>query len=197
MSKKYILILSVLLPVSLKASVSVSMGLLRNMNTVQDRDGKETRDPFMPMLKVGWTSDWSLYGLRLSPHAFYALSSRESDDSFGGDYSVNIYGFLYDLIYPVNANLGLRFGLGNVIKSIEGEGGTVTIPNGDGTATAYKPGEKVTSYTGTLNFGADYTFGSPLLFVKNLGLRFEYLMMSPLKNDKRTGYLMLSLQGYF
>lgn len=178
------------------SSLSVSAGVLKNMNTVQDRDGKETSDPAMPMVKVGYTTESSFYGLRLSPHFFWAASSRESNDSFGGDYSVRIYGFLYDLIYPLNSNLGLRFGLGNVIKKIEGEGGAVTVPNGFSTTTAYRPGEASTSYTGTVNLGFDYIVPTATL-IKNLGLRGELLVMSPLKNDKRAGYLILSLQGYF
>lgn len=181
---------------STNASFSASVGLLKNMNTVQDEVGEETSDPFMPMVKVGYTSLESYLGFRLSPHFFWSMSSKESNDSYGGDYSVRIYGFLYDVIYPINTNMGLRFGLGNVIKSIAGEGGTVTIPNGNETATAYRPDEKSTSYSGTMNLGFDYTMPTTLLGLTNTGLRAEYLLMSPLRS-RRTGYLMLSLQGYF
>ncbi|MFT6071222.1 MAG: hypothetical protein ACJAT2_001494 [Bacteriovoracaceae bacterium] len=183
---------------AMSSGVQVSMGVFKNMTQYQDKDAKDDRDPYLPMVDIGYNFE-RVWGLIFSPQFFYAFGSKQSNDSYGGDYKVKTYGLLYDFLYPFNEGLAFRFGFGNVIKSFKGEGGEVTVPNGSGTSTAYKPEKSEKSHTGTLNLGVETTFPSdlmPMMFTY-LGARAEFLISSPLKSSKRSSFLMISFQGYF
>lgn len=179
-----------------------SLGVYRSLEKFEDEEANEDKDPFRPMIKLGYKFP-VFYSVNFSPQFFYTFGSKESNDSFGGDYSVKIYGFLFDVLYPIYdtsfGSFSIRTGLGHIVKSIKGEGGEVTVPNGTGTTTAYRPEESDKSHTGTLNLGFDFTMASSALFLslKQLGFRFEYLASSLFRSEKRAGHLMLSLQGYF
>lgn len=177
------------------SSPHVSVGLFRNFDTIQDEDGLETKDPFYAMVQIGYNFA-PIFGFIFSPQFIFATTSNNSNDEYGGDYSTKTYGFLYDFLYPFGTGMAFRFGIGNIIKSTSGDGGVVTIPNGTGTATAYKP-EDSKSYTGTLNLGFETVFTSSLFILTHTGLRLEYLISSPFKGTRRSGYLTFSVQGYF
>jgi hypothetical protein len=90
-------------------------------------------------------------------------------------------------------------GLGNFRKSIKGEGGTVTIPNGSGTATAYKPGKAQESYTSTLNLGADWQFskGYGGDTINGYGLSLETFWNELLDSKKRMFTVQFGFTAYF
>jgi hypothetical protein len=53
-----------------------------------------------------------------------------------------------------------RYGFSNYITKLGGDGSTLTLNNGTGTATFYTPSETKTSYTASADFAADMMFSS-------------------------------------
>lgn len=168
------------------------------MEKFQDKDGKEDRGSIAPMLKIGHNFRLTRK-LGFSPQLGYIFNSNDSDDSYGGDYKIRTVFILYDVIYPVSNSVMIRFGLGNFIRSTKGDGGTVEVPNGGGTATSYRPSDSVKSYVGSINLGLDLrpSFLPYRNKLRKFGMRFEYHLISGFKSDKRTEYLTASFQRYF
>ena len=145
----------------------------------------------------------AFWDLGFSPQLAYVHHLPSSNDSYGGDYSMRTIMMLYDFVWvPGGASFGsdvplaVRFGIGNFMKSIKGKGGKVTVPNGSSTITAYRPGKRVTTYSGTFNLGVDMTFRPWLDSFEKMGARFETFMFSPLSSEKRTFAFNLVLVGY-
>jgi len=179
------------------ASTNVFLGAYKPLNDVQDKKGKISKNPLSPALSIG--KNFQLMDrFGFSPQLGYIYHSNHSDDSYG-KYTVRTIFLLYDFIWvPEMANsLALRFGVGNFIKSVEGEGGQVTIPNGSGTASATRPSGKKTSYSNTFNFGADWNWGIKGDWFENVGLRFETFVFRPLSKDYRNYAFNVGMLIYF
>lgn len=179
-------------------SAHISTGFYKSLHDVQDKDGDELQNPLHPMIGIGdnWkiSTDWGF-----SPQLKYIYNRQVSDDSYN-DYSVHTFVLLYDFIWvPVDSmqSFALRFGLGTFIKRIKGEGGTVTIPNGTGTMSAYRPDETETSYSSTFNLGGDLMLDLFKDYFANTGLRLETFIFRPLSQEHRTYAYTLSMVGYF
>lgn len=184
-------------------AIHTYLGTYKMLEKTQDQAGSHADNKFNPMFGVGGNFS-AFWGLGFSPQLAYVHHIPNSDDSYGGDYSMRTIMMLYDFVWvPGGGDYGsrvpwaVRFGVGNFMKSIKGEGGKVTVPNGTSTIKQYRPGKRVTTYTGTFNLGADFTFNAFQDWFDVFGLRFETFMFSPLNSEKRTYAFNLLAVGYF
>jgi len=164
-----------------------SVGVHKTLKEFQDSKGKEDEKPFSPF--IGWGHHFNLFQSRFgfSPQIGYIHTKQTANDSFGKQKIHTIF-LNWDFLYvPTFSNqLAFRFGVGNFIKRISGEGGTVEIPNGSGTDQALRPDKTVNSYSSTLNLGTDFNFNmNPLGWVNDLGLRFELFTFRPFSKENR------------
>lgn len=136
----------------------VSLSAYRLDDKVQDDRGDEASDPIQPALSIGHTFDMGLGwfdSVHFSPRLGYVRDLEPSRDSYGQQRIEHIY-VLYDFVSPIADSTFLRYGFGSFLKRVSGDGGSLTIPNGSGTATAYRPEGTKTSSTATTNLGIDY-----------------------------------------
>ena len=177
-------------------SAHLSTGIYKSLIDVQDKNGKEVTNPFSPALSVGSNFKFT-DGFGFSPQLGFVYHTVQTDDSYG-DYKMYSIFLLYDFIWVPQSyqSFALRFGLGTFRKTITGKGGTVTIPNGTGTATAYRP-ESATSYSGTFNLGTDFKFNMRTNWFTNFGLRFEVFAFRPLSQEYRNYTYNLGFLAYF
>jgi hypothetical protein len=177
-------------------SIHVSSGVYKSLIDVQDKNGKEVKNPFSPALTVGSNFKFA-DGFGFSPQLGFVYHTVETDDSYGKYKMYSIF-LLYDFMWvPQDYQFfALRFGLGTFRKTISGQGGTVTIPNGNSTATAYRP-ESSTSYSSTINLGTDFNFNMSTQWFTNMGVRFEVFAFRPLSQEYRTYTYNLGLVAYF
>ena len=192
-----IFLISIVLLVSYPALAwQFSAGVYKSLLDVQDKKGDEVKNPFSPVISVG--TNFQLSGsFGFSPQLGYIYHTVESDDSYG-KYKMSTIFLLYDFIWiPSDYQfLALRFGLGTFRKTITGEGGTVTIPNQNTTATAYRP-ESSTSYSSTFNLGGEFRFDVSSDWFNGAGARIETFIFRPLSQEFRSYTYQLALVGYF
>lgn len=180
-----------------------TVGTYKMLEDTQTSSGGDATNAFNPMIGVGgnFSLPWSGWGF--SPQLGYVRHIVKTNDSYGGDYEIQTIMMLYDFVWVPELFSGsgvpfaIRMGLGNFRRSTKGKGGTVTIPNGNSTATAPRPSSSEPSYTGTFNLGADFTFGALADWMTNTGLRFETFTFSPLNKEKRTYAFNFMAVAYF
>jgi hypothetical protein len=122
----------------------------------------------------------------LSPEFGWVLHG-EGEDS----YSKNTYYLLTDLIYPITADLVLRYGYGLFMTRISGDGEAIQLNNGTATATFYTAGEASTSYNSTLNLGFEYVVRADATF------RVQSFIFQPFSSTDREVSYMLSYAFFF
>jgi hypothetical protein len=200
--KKMILLLCLLVIGfnSANAKSHFSIGFNKNLKDTQNSSGKVDDKPYSPYLS--WGSHFKIADSRFgfSPQLGYIHTNQTANDSYGKQ-KIHSFFLHWDFIYaPEFLNqFAFRFGVGNFIKRTTGEDGTVTIPNGTGTATARRPGSTVNSYSNTFNFGADYNFDLNFsgAWFTDLGIRFETFIFRPLSQDYRSYAFNLGILLYY
>lgn len=178
----------------------VTLGFFRLDEKVQNSNGKEVDDPFSPAISLGhdWQTPWGQW--QFSPRLGYIQNQMVANDSYGGHKVETLY-ILWDAFHPWqgSSTSGWRVGLGSFMKTIKGPGGTVTVPNGSGTATAYRPDGSSKSATASLNGGFDWVFkdnmGGGIL--SSLGLTGELFLFETINSKQRLFGYNLSLVGFF
>jgi hypothetical protein len=190
------LILSLLLLPEARA-YDVGITATQAQDKTQTQSGSEASDPIGYGIAFG--HEWQMFTTtKFAPRAGYIKNEVQSKDHYSGKYKSETVYILYDFIHPLNFGntLWFRGGIGNHIKRIKGDGGTVTIPNGGGTATAYKPGKTQQSFTSTLNLGLDWRFSQDFSST-NYGLSFETFWSEIFDSKKRMFTLHLAFVAYF
>ena len=175
------------------------LGFNKVLKDTQNSKGKVEEKPFSPTIGFGYNFNLLESGFGFSPQIGYIHTKQVTNDSFG-DQKVHTIFLNWDFIWisSLSDRLGFRFGIGNFIKRTSGEGGTVTIPNGTGTAQARRPGGTVSSYSSTINLGADYNFGLGMAsWIEDIGLRFELFTFRPLSSENRNYAFNLGALLYF
>ena len=127
----------------------------------------------------------SYMGHMIMPEIGYVHYTGLSDD-----YSKKSMYFLADVGYKLGANFILKYGFGFFRTSIGGDGETINLNNGSSTQDFYQPSESVTTYSSTLNFGAEFAATSKVAF------RFESFLHGYLSSTKRDLSYMFSLTYY-
>lgn len=201
MMNKLIFIL-ILLSISVHSGAKshFSTGVHKALKDVQDSKGNVEDKPFSSF--IAWGYHFKLFESRygFSPQIGYIHNKEVANDSFG-DQKVHTFFLNWDFLYvpEFSDQFAFRFGIGNFIKRISGEGGTVEIPNGGGTDLARRPSKTVTSYSSTFNFGADYNFNVGPFgdYISDLGLRFELFTFRPLSQENRNYAFNLGVLIYY
>lgn len=153
----------------------------------QDENGDDEKDPLSFGVTIG--HQWAMAPkLHFAPRLSYIKHSEKSRDSYS-DYKVQSYIVALDVLYLISDTepLYLRLGVGNFIKEIKGEGGTTIVPNGSGTAVAYRPSGKSTSQTAIANLGVDWRFDLWGSMEKSYGTSFSLMFTQP--TDSRKTYV--------
>jgi len=180
------------------SAVSLGVGLFNPFDKTQDGSGQDQSDPVSPTISL--SHSWNIFGTTsFAPVVGYTQFTNNTNDRYGGSYSVDSLYILYDFLTPLSdsGDLSLRWGLGSIRKQISGDGGQVTIPNGSGTADVYKPSISKPSSTVSLNLGLDYRFGVAGLAGTDQGVRLEFFVIQPLDKIKRTLALSFNYVLYF
>ena len=195
---RFFLFLFFLYSSSLASAFDVGLGFYKPDEKVQASSGGEKPDPTSPGISIGHL--WSFSVFDFAPRFGYIKHQNNSDDSYGS-YKVETMYLLYDLSHRLEfsgpGEARINFGVGTFAKKITGEGGTVEIPNGSGTATATRPGDAKTSYTLSADLGFDYRWGSTGDTVKGYGLQGYLFAHQPLNNKKRLYALSLQFLVLF
>ncbi len=196
---KLISILTLLILQSLTShAFDVGLGVVKPFDKTQVNSGADESDPFSPNISLG--HQWDFFGgYVFAPRFGYTRYTNTTNDRYGGDYTIESFYLLYDFLSPLSnvSPLYLRYGIGTFQKKIKGEGGAVTIPNGNGTATAYRPDSSKSTATLSLNLGIDYKLGSYGMTVKDQGIRGELFIIQPLDKYKRMFSMMAEYVLFF
>lgn len=180
-------------------SWSFSLGVYKPDPKVQNSSGSEKDDPYSPFLAFGWHIPVKYSWMPdFVPRVGYIYNKNNSNDHYTS-YKIETFTLLYDFLYRPRGwrQTSFRYGLGSFIQKITGEGGVVTVPNGSGTSTAYRPSGASQSSTLTLNAGVDFRMndrvGSTL---KDYGFNFETFYFDP---GGKASFLafQIAMTGYF
>lgn len=96
----------------------------------------------------------------------------------------------YDFTYRMNPLIIFRYGLTTFAFMNGGDGGDVTLRNGNSTATFYAPDETRTSYVSSLDLGVEY------FFRPRFSARLQAYVARFLSGDARSVYYTLSVNYY-
>lgn len=175
-----------------------SFGITQPQEKVQNRKGSTASNPISPYLAFGHTFSlteaWSF-----APRLGYIKNTVKSDDHYSR-YKIETFFLLYDFTWKrsFDSKFYPRLGIGTFLKKTKGEGGTVTVPNGGGFSTAYRPGTSKASATATLNLGIDWKFNESLSAPgRGFGATAEAFIYEILEERKRLLTLSLGLFYYF
>jgi hypothetical protein len=154
-------------------SYSPQVGTYQN-----DRLGGTESFSFNPGIAFNMLRQWS------GNHYFAPEIGFVSHDVAVDDYSKSTTYILYDIAYAFSKSMYLRYGLGNFMTKISGDGGERELNNGTGTSTFYLPAEDSQSYNTTLNLGLEFKVRETISF------RGEFFIFSPLSGDRNVSFLM-------
>jgi hypothetical protein len=96
----------------------------------------------------------------------------------------------YNFSYILSQRFIFRYGLTTHWYKIKGEGGTVSLRNGDGYTNFKAPDKEVTTYFTTLNLGSEFFFN------KGLALRFDLNMMNVNELEQRAYNYLFTVNFY-
>lgn len=102
----------------------------------------------------------------------------------------NIIFLHYNFSYILSQRFIFRYGLTTHWYKIKGEGGTVSLRNGDGYTNFKAPDKEVTTYFTTLNLGSEFFFN------KRLALRFDLNMMNVNELEQRAYNYLFTVNFY-
>jgi hypothetical protein len=112
------------------------------------------------------------------PEVGLAVHSKPSPN-----HSRTTFFFLYPLAWEVQENHFFRYGLGNLITSISGPGGTTVLENGSSFTEFNRPGKPKYSSNGALLLGYEYRFKEG-----KFGIRWDFYSIAFLSKDRTIGY---------
>ena len=173
----YLFLLSLLQLFSgeLIASVNIGVGAYTPFPSTQKEDDG-TKDTWTadPYVSIGYNHKLSGNYI-FTPQIGYVFHSSLDDE-----YSKKTLFTLLDFGYTINSRFTGIFGLGTFRTTISGDGGTVVLQNGDGTANFFAPSTSVTSYNTTVDLGLD------AIYNKNFATRFQIYLFEILSSEKRS-----------
>lgn len=179
---------------------NASLHMSQPQERVQTQSGGEATDPISPGIAIGHSFQ-ILQNYYFAPQLGYIVNEVKSADHYSGKYKVETIYLHYDFVRPLNQSRTFRahFGFANLIKKISGKGGEVTIPNGTGTGTAYRPSSSHSSYTHAFTVGSE----QELYHTKNGGIISAYdlfgnfFIMEPLDDRRRLILVQIGISARF
>ncbi|MFT6631093.1 MAG: hypothetical protein ACJAS4_001040 [Bacteriovoracaceae bacterium] len=185
-NSKFILIILVLLP-SLAQGYVISAGTyVPYFNQAQVSDSGETQKfEINPYFGAG--TQYALSG----PHYFlpeigfsYFLQNSKNTKK-------DVIFLHYNFGYTLNSQFIIRYGLTNHWYRLHGQGGSVSLSNGNGKTTFPSPDKTVVTYFTTLNIGGEYMFPS-----RQFSARYDFNIMSFQELDNRAYNYILTFNWY-
>lgn len=146
-------------------------------STQKDVDGSRRTLSFEPYIFVNTVLRAPFNHIFL-PELGYVFHTSERYD----EYKKSTMFLLLDLGYMLRSNLVLRYGIGIFKTSISSDGAAVTLANGTGTSTFYRPSESKTTYNTTWNLGIENSWN------KNYATRFELYLFEALSSKRDISY---------
>tara|TARA_R110002072_G_scaffold64203_4_gene159632 strand:+ start:77088 stop:77642 length:555 start_codon:yes stop_codon:yes gene_type:complete len=183
MKNKFLLILF-LFTFNANALVTIGGYVPFGRSTQKEIDGTRNTLEFDPMISFN-TIIPMMWNQLFLPEAGFVFHSSGVDGA-----KKRTTFILVDFGYEVLPKILLRYGFGNFITNIKGEGGAKQMQNGFGTDEFYLPSKSSKSYNTTIDIGAEYASGP------NTSLRFQTYMFSPLSSTSRKLSYSLSLTYY-
>lgn len=179
-------------------ALNFSLHMSQPQDKVQNQAGSEAADPLSPGIAFGHAFE-VMDGMHFAPQLGYIRNEVKSDDHYSGKYKIETLYLHYDFYHQWRQLESLRthFGFATMAKRIKGEGGTVVIPNGTGTAMAYRPGGTKTSYTHAFTTGLDWNFLETNGAVKKYGVFGQLFIYEILDGERRMFTALLGLNLEF
>jgi hypothetical protein len=123
------------------------------MSAQSNKTGDKKMIDMAPAVLVGATLPF-FFGMSFAPGIGYAKYFTK-DNTTKSDIILQ-----YHFTIPTSSMFQFRYGFSNYITKIGGDGTSLTLNNGTGTATFYTPNETKTSYTASADLAADIMFSS-------------------------------------
>lgn len=177
MMKIYCFLALILLPLKSMAVINVGGYVPFGLSTQKTEDGGKNTFSFKPMIGVNMVMPIPNMSHVFLPEFGIVPQGKEYDD-----YKKNTLYFLLDIGYLITDRFLLRYGIGTFMTKISGDGAAVSMPNGSGTATFYRPNEGETSWNTTLDLGFEFALDA------NNALRMETYMFSWLSSARKFSY---------
>jgi hypothetical protein len=128
---------------------------------------------FAPTILAGLSLPFFFSGVYFSPAIGYSKFTTK-DNTTKSDLILQ-----YHLTHATTSYFQYSYGFSNYITKIGGDGGSLVLNNGSGTATMYTPKETKTSYTASLDIAGD------LLFLSNWSTRIQFSLLRFLSSTSR------------
>ncbi len=172
---------------SLSANALVGVGTyVQFAGSIQtDSTGKKNYTDFLPYICVN--QFFPITGNHyVQPEFGYVFSKKEE-----GNHTRSATFLLANFSYRLPTDTFILYGLGTFYHKVTSQAGPVTVNNGSGTSTFYRPGGSVTSYNSTVDFGVEQ------LIYNKYSARFEGFIFEILSSDRRKFSYTLSANYYF
>jgi len=150
----------------------------------KEKDGGRSTTSFHPMLTLN-TNYPMFFDHFFTPQIGLVLHGDKYDET-----KKKTVFILWDVAYSFNSSLLLRYGFGSFLTKVGGDGGTISMPNGNSTTTFAKPDKTVTSYNTTLNLGVEYGLN------RHYSAQFETYVFNTLDKQSREVSYSLSVNYY-
>ena len=145
-----------------------------NMGSAQSNaTGSTKKFEFGPTLLVGTTLPFFFSDFYFSPAIGFAKFSTK-DGTSKSDIILQ-----YHISQTITPFFLFQYGLSNTITRLGGDGGSLTLNNGTGTATFYEPNKTSTAYVASLDLGGE------LVFSANYSARLQFSIDHFLSSDRR------------
>lgn len=166
-----------LIPMKSMALLNVGGYVPFGLTTQKKEDGGKNTFSFKPLIGFNTVMPIPNMSHVFLPEFGFVPQGKEADE-----YSKSTLYFLMDLGYMITDRFLLRYGIGTFMTKVSGDGAAIQLPNGDGTATFYRPNKGETSWNTTLNLGVEYAIDA------NNAARFETYMFSWLSSARQLSY---------
>lgn len=153
-------------------------------STQEDEAGKTNTTTFFPMVSVNTFYPIG-YQHYFVPEFGFVYHNKNFDHSKKYTFLV-----LCDVAWPVFSRLVLRYGVGGVWTYISGDGGNISLSNGDSAISFAVPDESSTSFNATLDFGLDFALDS------HYTLRGEFFLFGMFSGTSRQYSYLFSVNYY-
>jgi hypothetical protein len=158
----------------------------RNYGTAQkEASGDTTKFSLNPTLIVGVTLPFFFANTFFIPSIGYSRFKTE-DNTTRSELILQ-----YHLKQEMLPAFSFIYGLSNTITMIGGDGGVVSLNNGNSTANFYTPSKSKSSYLASVDLGAEY------IFTNTWGARFKISIDRFLSSERRRLSHQLTMNYYF
>lgn len=160
--------------------------ITHNFLTAQNKaSGKTKILEFAPAVFTGVTIPLFNTGVYLAPGLGYA-KFYPKDNTSKTEYIIQ-----YHFVSSASSIFQVRYGFSNYITKISGDGGTLTLSNGNGTAIFYTPKETETSFTASADIAGDF------IFTSNWTARMQFSLLRFLSSTSRRVSNIITINYYF